>query len=276
MTVEVMSQRPRWQRPLIVVGICLALLVPTTSWLLPRLATPPAPTAVEKPRVTMMTALPIGLAGSVSLAATLDPATPADPLIARLEEHITLRPVDALDAATLAQTDMLLLAHPGALPPETLVLIDQWLRSGGRAVVLADGLSSWPTIHPLGDPRNPPVTSLLTPLLTRWGLTLDAPAGMVSELVSIEIGGHSVRFLSPGRLTAQKPVCTVDETGMIGDCRLGRGRAIVIADADFLHADQWAGRGNASTSPGNIAWMLDNLAPSPAGVTANRVGEPTR
>ncbi len=271
-----MTRRPKWQRPLIVAGICLALLVPITSWLLPRLATPPAPTSVEKPRVTMVTALPIGLAGSASLAATLDPATPADPLIARLGEHVMLRPVDALDAATLAQTDTLLLAHPGALPPETLVLIDDWLRSGGRAVLLADGLSSWPTIHPLGDSRNPPVTSLLGPLLTRWGLSLDAPIGMVSELVSREIGGHSVRFLSPGRLTAQKPACTVDETGMVGDCRLGRGRAIVIADADFLHPDQWAGRGNASTSPGNIAWLLDNLAPAPDAVTTNPVAEPTR
>ncbi len=216
------------------------------------------------PRVTMLTSLPIGLNSGASLSAMLDPSLPADPLLAALGGDVALQLVDAIDAATLARTDVLLLAHPRALPPATLAAIDTWVRGGGSAIVLADGLSSWATIHPLGDPRNPAVTSLLTPLLSHWGLRLDAPQGMATAVVEQTMGDHDVRFLSPGSLVRQKAGCTIDRTGMVGDCRIGAGRALVIADADFLDPAVWAGQGD----DGNIAWLLDSIATLAAEKTA--------
>ena len=85
----------------------------------------------------------------------------------RLSRPLVL--MDGLAPASLKQGDRLLLAHPLALPPDTLVEVDRFVRAGGRAVILADGLSSWPPPHRFGDPRNPPVTSLLTPLLDHLG-----------------------------------------------------------------------------------------------------------
>lgn len=276
MTEPSVTTRSSWQRPLLAAGILVAIAIPVVSMLLPALVSPPVGPSGDRARVTMLTSLPIGLAGSPSLAATLDADAAPDPLMARLAERVDIAPVDALDAATLAETDTLLLAHPRALPPETLVLIDSWLRDGGTVVVLADGLSSWHSIHPLGDPRNPPVTSLLTPLLTRWGLALDAPPGMVPSPTDLTVAGYPVRFISAGRLTVRQGGCQLDRLGIIGDCEIGKGHALVIADADFLDPDLWAGQGAESPRPGNVAWLLDILGDVRYSFRMEVVREPTR
>lgn len=276
MTGSPVTTRPAWQRPLLAAGILIALAIPLVSMVLPVLVSPPVGPSGDRARVTMLTSLPIGLAGSASLAATLDADTVPDPLMARLAERVDIAPVDALDAATLAETDTLLLAHPRALPPETFVLIDGWVRDGGTVVVLADGLSSWHGIHPLGDPRNAPVTSLLTPLLTRWGLSLDAPPGMVPSPTDLSIAGYPVRFVSPGRLTVRQGGCQLDSLGIIGDCPIGKGHALVVSDADFLDPALWAGQGAEPSRPGNVAWLLDILGDVRYSFRMEIVREPTR
>ena len=153
---------------------------------------------------------------------------------------------DGLAAGALGPNDRLLLAHPRALPPETLVEIDRFVRAGGRAVILADGLSGWPPSHPFGDARNPPVTSLLTPLLDHWGLRLDAPlpgSAAEAEIVVRHRGWrlmlHSTGHFSQlprhcrgaGAMSAGQPTTAI--------CRIGRGTAVVLADADMLFDPLW-------------------------------------
>ena len=48
------------------------------------------------------------------------------------------------------------MAHPLAQPAEDLVALDDWVRGGGRVLLLADPMLEWPSKRPLGDPLRPP------------------------------------------------------------------------------------------------------------------------
>ena len=67
------------------------------------------------------------------------------------------------------------MAQPRAQPAEDLVALDNWVRGGGRVLLLADPMLEWPSERPLGDPFRPPPTFADTGLLAHWGLKLDAP-----------------------------------------------------------------------------------------------------
>ena len=67
-----------------------------------------------------------------------------------------------------------------------------------------------------------------TGLLQHWGLRLDAPD---------QRGGPQVRKLAGLKIIADSPGTLVgkcDTDGFVADCPIGKGRAIVVADADFL------------------------------------------
>src|SRR5687768_16778288 len=57
---------------------------------------------------------------------------------AQLEADYRLRPLDTLDAASLAGLDHLMLAQPRALSPAENVALDAWVRDGGKLLLFAD------------------------------------------------------------------------------------------------------------------------------------------
>ncbi|WP_062768708.1 Gldg family protein [Sphingopyxis terrae] len=195
----------------------------------------PAPRAVP---VTMMTSLPLRWSGG-DLAAMLAEGARDDPALDRIARGGPLRLVDSLADHPLARGDALLLAHPPALAPRDLVAIDAFVRGGGRAVILADALSNWPPRHPLGDPRNPPVTSLLTPLLDHWGITLAAAPNAETRPIAVDVGGAHLRLFSAGRFTQAPPACMRIAGGHLLHCRIGQGDAWLVGDADMLFAPLW-------------------------------------
>jgi hypothetical protein len=189
--------------------------------------------------VTMLSSLPLRWAGQGDLSAMLRRGAADDPALIRLEKTHRVALVDSLAEHVPPAGAVLLLAHPRALPPQDLVAIDAFVRGGGRAVVLADALSGWPAPHPLGDSRNPPVTSLLTPLLDRWGLTLGAaPAGETAAL-GVDLDGRRLRLFSAGRFEARPPGCATQAGARIVHCRIGAGEAWLVGDADLLFALLW-------------------------------------
>ena len=97
-------------------------------------------------------------------------------------------------------------------------------------MVLADPLLEWPSKRPLGDPLRPAPMFPDTGLLAHWGLRLDAPdrRGFAPRALA----GEMVVTASPGRLRGS---CRISSDGFVADCRVGSGRAIIIADADFLN-----------------------------------------
>lgn len=168
----------------------------------------------DRPKLALVTSLPLIFAESFGLESGGSPA------LARLEQRYQVQPIGVADAASLNGHRLLLMAHPRAQPAEVLVELDRWVRDGGRLLLLADPRLDWPSERPLGDMLRPPPAFADTGLLIHWGLKLDAP----------EDGGDSAGRLSGG-------TCDIAEHGLIARCPVGRGQATVIADADFLNAE---------------------------------------
>lgn len=184
------------------------------------------PRASPKPSLMLLTSLPIMFGERFGLESGGSPALKA------LETRYSVSPISVTDAATLAKGRLLLMAHPLAQPAEMLVDLDAWVRGGGRVLVLADPMLEWPSERPLGDSLRPPPAFADTGLLGHWGLRLDAPDERGPK--SQQLGGMEVLTNSPGSLSGS---CTVSRDRLVAHCRVGKGEATVVADADFLNVE---------------------------------------
>ena len=184
-----------------------------------------APPRGDKPALLLLTSLPLLFGEGFSLAGGGSPALDA------LNTRYRVVPISATDAGELGKGRLLLMAHPLAQTAENLVALDQWVRRGGRVLLLADPMLDWPSERPLGDPLRPPPMFADTGLLAHWGLRLDAPDKRGPRIG--RLGGGEVLTGSPGRLAGTK--CTVADDGLVARCRIGKGGATVVADADFLN-----------------------------------------
>jgi hypothetical protein len=226
--------------------------------------------AFEKPELVLMTALPIvwGEGGA------FDPnARPAGTYRA-LQEEFEVRPADTLEESSLGRARLLLLAQPRWLAPAELAALDRWVRAGGRTLVLTDPELLWPSELPLGDIRRPPPAGLLGPLLDHWGLELRK--SRIAFMRTRFDGGRLIHVGHPGLLRATSPRCAAD--GFRADCRIGEGRAVILADADMMHDALWMAAGadggerhrRISDNPLILADLLDSLA----GIERRRVRAP--
>lgn len=187
----------------------------------------PAPAAPEKskPELFLLTALPIAWNEDFSFE------QPDSPVMAALEQDYRVTLIDL--PSQLPTGALLMAAQPRALPAEELVRLDQWVRDGGRLLLLADPLLEWPSKLPIGDKRRAPLAFADTGLLQHWGMRLDAPEqrGPMED----RIGGEKVQTVSPGSLIAEGTSCRIGPGGIEAHCAIDRGRAVIIADADFLN-----------------------------------------
>lgn len=173
---------------------------------------PPA----ERPTLALVTSLPLVFGESFSLEGGGSPA------LTRLEQRYRVLPIGVTDASSLRGQRLLLMAHPRAQPAEALVQLDRWVRGGGHLLLLADPRLDWPSDRPLGDKLRPPPAYADTGLLAHWGLSLSGPKPDSATAGRLAGGG----------------ACKVREDGLVARCRIGRGVATVIADADFLNASE--------------------------------------
>lgn len=232
--------RPRF-RPL----PWLAALVLVTGWfgaghmLLARLYRPAAAAAAAAPAATMLTGLPLRWSGGGDITAMIARGANDDPALARLLAAGPVSLVDSLADHVPPPGGALLIVHPRALAPRELVAIDAFVRGGGRAVILADALSGWPARYPLGDPRNPPVTSLLTPLLDHWGVMLAAAPAAERAPIAVDVDGMRLRLFSAGRFDRLPPQCHAHAGRRVARCAIGKGAVWLVGDADMLFAPLW-------------------------------------
>jgi hypothetical protein len=228
---------------------------------------PSGPRAVEeRPPLLLMTGLPLIWGETGPFDPQSRPAAAYD----ALQREFTIRPVDHLDARTFGGANLLLLAQPRMLEPGELAALDAWIRSGGRALILADPDLHWPSRLPPGDVRRPPPASLLTPLLDHWALNLAPALSPAGIDVHLEIRGHlrRLRLVAPGRLDASGGECRSEPHAWLAACQIGAGEALVVADADLLRDDLWAAprpRGTErharlADNPLVVADWLDRLA----------------
>jgi ABC-type uncharacterized transport system len=190
-----------------------------------REATPAQAPDEPRPALYLLTSLPLVWSESFGLE------QPGSPALTALERDYRVKPVDL--PSQVPERALLLAAQPRALPAEELVALDSWVRRGGRLLLLADPLLEWPSELPLGDPRRAPVAFADTGLLQHWGLRLDAPDERGPRQLSLD--GQPVLVASPGTLIRADGSCQAGGQGLIARCMIEKGRAVIIADADFLN-----------------------------------------
>ena len=182
----------------------------------------------EQPVLMLITGLPLVAGERFAVDAFGSPA------LTRLEQDFRVRPIGISDRASLGRGNLLLMAQPRAQPAEALVDLDRWVRAGGRVAILADPRLDWPSERPLGDALRPPSDFADTGLLAHWGLTLDAPA--VAGAVARRLGNSTVMASSPGTLRrGAAGACAILNDGFVARCRIGKGTALIVADADFIN-----------------------------------------
>jgi hypothetical protein len=193
----------------------------------------PPPTSAERaerPALMLLTTLPLIFGEGFGLDGGGSPALQA------LEKRYRVVPISVTDPAELKQARLLFMAHPLAQPAEALVALDQWVREGGRLLLLADPALDWHSDRRFGDSLRPPPGFADTGLLAHWGLRLDMPDERGPK--QRELGGFPILTGSPGDLAGK---CAISGDGLVARCRIGRGAATIVADADFLNVDDLDG-----------------------------------
>lgn len=225
----------------LIAAVALSLLV--AGIMSPRRPVTSAPRE-GRPTLLLLTALPLLFDEDFSLRGSGSPALKV------LQSRYRVLPISVADGSELAKGRLLLMAQPQAQTPENLVVLDEWVHRGGRLLLLADPRLEWPSRLPLGDPGRAPPMFVDTGLLAHWGLRLDAPDA--DGPAPRRLGGYEVMTVAPGTLYGH---CDVSADRLVAVCRIGAGEAIVMADADFLDADQL---GAGATN--NLRALLAELA----------------
>jgi hypothetical protein len=226
----------------------LALVGGALAFAVSRREPPRSRPAAQRPALMLLTTLPLLFGEEFSLKGGGSPA------LEKLETRYRVVPISVSSAPELSKGRLLLMAQPLAQTPEDLVALDNWVRGGGRLLLLADPMLEWPSKRPLGDALRPPPMFADTGLLAHWGLRLDAPDERGLVVVGVDV--YPMVYVSPGRLASAHSNCLLSRADVVADCKIGMGRVVVVADADFLNPEL-AKRRNPTID--NIAALMDLL-----------------
>lgn len=201
---------------------------------------------LPRSRIVLMSSLPLVYGDGADIAAVIAGQGDPHPLYRALDAAHDVVVADAIDSDVLADADLALLIQPRALPPQALVALDGYVRGGGRLLLFADPQLEWPSRLGLGDPRGPVRSALISPLLAHWGLALINPEIQAVTLPKSGATLHHAGQFVPNLGKTGDAGCTLIEAGHVARCRPGKGRAILVADADLLNPAQ---QGDFTDSP---------------------------
>lgn len=187
--------------------------------------------ASDKPTLALLTSLPLLFGEGFSLESS------GSPVLAALEEDYRVEPIAIADAESLEGHDLLFMAQAPAQTAEALVDLDEWVRAGGRVLLLADPKLVYESSLPLGDKRRPLRAFPDTGLLGHWGVKLVGPTfddPPYEPAADVFFG-----TVQRGSFEVTKPACRLEEhswqqPGFLAICDLGDGKARLLADADFI------------------------------------------
>lgn len=199
---------------------------------------------MHRPPLGLFATLPIYWGDTARLSDLLADDRQAHWARRALERDYTLRPLDVLEPGEagggLSGLRYLLMAQPRALAPAENVALDEWVRDGGRLLLFADPMLTEESPFPLGDKRRPHDVVLLSPILAHWGLQLRFDAEQQGGTHAVPVLGAQMPVDLHGRLVAapaskaRGASCAVLAEGLAARCRIGRGDALIIADAALL------------------------------------------
>lgn len=242
----------RWRTGLLLVG-----MTGLACWLS---AESPIKPTKERPVLAVISALPLFWQdGEDGIQSHADA-----PIIQILRQRFEVRPIDSLLLPGMQGAKAVLLAQPRSLSDAELSSLDHWVRRGGDMVLLADPLLRWPSPLPLGDRRRAPAVTMLAPLLARWGVAL-LPPSSTGEKRQVLANGSLLTTMTASSFAVRDPSkCWVEQDALIARCMLGRGHAVLVADADLIDDRLWLVdeaeplnmRGWSADTPGFIVEQL--------------------
>jgi len=192
-----------------------------------------------RPALGLFSSLPLYWGEAGQLSDLLGPEAPLSWARQAIERSYRLKPLDLLDEQRIAETERLLIAQPRILGPSENLALDQWVRRGGRLLLFADALFTGESRFGVGDPRRPQDVALLSPILARWGLELrfdeSQPAGERAVELAPDIALPVDLAGQFGLLSSQEgDMCLVSADGLVAQCAIGAGQAVLVADAALL------------------------------------------
>jgi hypothetical protein len=203
-------------------ALLIVLILAAAAFAFSRSRTPQMVASKDRPTLLLLTSLPLVFSEGFSLEG-------GSPALRALQGGYRVMPISVTSRSELAKGRLLVMAHPLAQTAENLVELDQWVRGGGRVLLLADPMLEWPSKQPLADQLRPPPMFMDTGLLQHWGLRLDAPEerGPAGR----KLGSYDVLTISPGALSGG---CDISPDQLVARCKIRKGRATIVADADLL------------------------------------------
>jgi len=169
-----------------------------------------------------------------------------------LERRAELVPLDTLAADEsasdrLADLDYLAVIQPRGLSPADNVALDDWVRAGGKLLLVLDPLLTGEYAAPLGDPRRPADTALIPPVVKRWGLSVQAPIHEVWEdgIFEVDLAGTSFTVSHGGTVVIADPAaasCQLHAGAVVARCAVGEGQVTLLADAAVFEDYELGGK----------------------------------
>lgn len=215
--------------------------------------------------IQLMTSLPLVWGEGASIETILAGQAEPAPIYRYWQEQYDMAAVDSLENLSDQNPDIVILAQPRAMAPADLADLDAWVRGGGAVIILTDPDLVWPSALPLGNPRRPLVSGLLSPLLGHWGLEMVADAEIPTAVTMVRVGPHAfptmgVGSLAPINADARADArCEIGEGAVFARCAIGKGHATILADADFLNAALWPEDARRSPQKSGAVRFFDSL-----------------
>jgi hypothetical protein len=233
-------------------------------------AAPAAANLAELPELGLMTSLPLywPLGAGVEDIASGSAAPPWQRAeLAKRHRLVlldTLSPIAALapggaETDPLADLARLAVIQPRGLAPADNVALDDWVRGGGRLLLVLDPQLAGEYDLPLGDPRRPSQVALIPPVLERWGLAIRYDETQELALRQVPLGKATLPLVLAGEVIISAEAarrCTSAAEGAAARCRVGKGEVTVLADATAFESDEASDEARASLAT-VIAWAFD-------------------
>lgn len=169
-----------------------------------------------------------------------------------IEPLDTLSPIPALspdapDIDPLAGLARLAVIQPRGLSPADNVALDDWVRAGGRLLLVLDPALTGEYDLPLGDPRRPVDSAPIPPVVGRWGMGIGFDPDQAPGVIASRLGDAPLPLALTGRISLAPPGaagrCTLLAEGAAARCRVGKGQVTLIADAAIFEHSELAGAG---------------------------------
>jgi hypothetical protein len=211
--------------------------------------------AAAKPKLGLMTSLPLYWPEGADLAALAGGGAAPPWQRQAIEARFAIVPLDTLSPITalspdappsdpLAGLERLAVIQPRGLSPADNVALDDWVRGGGRLLLVLDPVLTGEYTAAVGDPRRPVDIALIPPVVQRWGVAVQYDDEQSSKLVDASLSGNYLPLLLAGDVMITDPAaadCEVLSAGAAARCSVGKGQVTLIADAALFEHPELAG-----------------------------------